>query len=141
MPAVPVRGADPAQGLRARTRIAGSCSSRSACRRRRPPTWPPTPRDTSSPYTIGFDGDGAIFRAYKAYGLPTQVFIDPNGVIASIVGAPLDEAGAAAHIEPILPTGGESLTLTWRIASWALERPRTTKVPRPDPPDGFDHAK
>ena len=57
------------------------------------------------PYTIGFDGDGAIFRAYKAYGLPTQVFIDPNGVIASIVGAPLDEAGAAAHIEPILPPG------------------------------------
>ena len=55
------------------------------------------------PYTIGFDGDGAIFRAYKAYGLPTQVFVDPNGVIASIVGAPLDEAGAAAHIEPILP--------------------------------------
>ena len=55
------------------------------------------------PYTIGFDGDGAIFRAYKAYGLPTQVFIDPNGVISSIVGAPLDEAGAAAHIEPILP--------------------------------------
>ncbi len=55
------------------------------------------------PYTIGFDGDGAIFRAYKGYGLPTQVFIDPNGVISSIVGAPLDEAGAAAHIDPILP--------------------------------------
>ena len=61
-------------------------------------------------YTIGFDGAGAIFHAYKAYGLPTQVFIDPNGVIASIVGAPLDEAGAAAQIEAILPRG-ESLTL------------------------------
>ena len=45
------------------------------------------------PYTIGFDGSGKIFHAYKAFGLPTQVFIDPNGVIASIVGAPLDEAG------------------------------------------------
>ena len=33
------------------------------------------------PYTIGFDGSGKIFHAYKAYGLPTQVFIDPNGVI------------------------------------------------------------
>lgn len=54
-------------------------------------------------YTIGFDGSGAIFRAYKGYGLPTQVFIDPNGVIASIVGGPLDEAGAAAQIERILP--------------------------------------
>lgn len=54
-------------------------------------------------YTIGFDGSGAIFHAYKAYGLPTQVFIDPNGVIASIVGSPLDEAGAVAQIEAILP--------------------------------------
>jgi cytochrome c biogenesis protein CcmG/thiol:disulfide interchange protein DsbE len=54
-------------------------------------------------YTIGFDGSGTIFHAYKAYGLPTQVFIDPNGVIQAIVGAPLDEAGAIAHIEAILP--------------------------------------
>ena len=103
VPALPVRGADPARRVRARTRTAASCSSRSASRRRRPPTWPPTRRATSSRYTIGFDGSGKIFHAYKAYGLPTQVFIDPNGVIASIVGAPLDEAGAAAHIEPILP--------------------------------------
>jgi peroxiredoxin len=55
-------------------------------------------------YTIGFDGDGQIFHAYKAYGLPTQVFIDPNGVIASIVASPLDEAGAEAQIRAILPT-------------------------------------
>lgn len=54
-------------------------------------------------YTIGFDGSGKIFHAYKAYGLPTQVFIDTNGVIASIVGAPLDLAGATAQIERILP--------------------------------------
>ena len=54
-------------------------------------------------YTIGFDGSGKIFHAYKGYGLPTQVFIDPNGVIASIVGAPLDEAAATAQIEAILP--------------------------------------
>jgi peroxiredoxin len=56
-------------------------------------------------YTIGFDGSGKIFHAYKAFGLPTQVFIDPNGIIASIVGAPLDEAGATAQIEAILPGG------------------------------------
>ena len=54
-------------------------------------------------YTIGFDGSGKIFHAYKAYGLPTQVFIDPNGVIVSIVPAPLDEAGAVAQIAAILP--------------------------------------
>lgn len=57
-------------------------------------------------YTIGFDAAGTIFHAYKGYGLPTHVFIDPNGVIASLVGAPLDEAGAIAHIEPILPEAG-----------------------------------
>jgi peroxiredoxin len=56
-------------------------------------------------YTIGFDGTGAIFHAYKAYGLPTQVFIDPNGVISSIVASPLDEAGATAQILAILPQG------------------------------------
>lgn len=61
-------------------------------------------------YTIGFDGSGKIFHAYKAYGLPTQVFIDPNGVIVSIVGAPLDEAGAIAQIEPILPAGPRRLS-------------------------------
>jgi peroxiredoxin len=54
-------------------------------------------------YTIGFDGSGKVFREYKAYGLPTQVFIDPNGVIANVIGAPLDAASAAAQIERILP--------------------------------------
>jgi peroxiredoxin len=60
-------------------------------------------------YTIGFDGSGKIFHAYKAYGLPTQIFIDPNGIIASIVGAPLDEAGASAQIEAILPAASGPL--------------------------------
>lgn len=61
-------------------------------------------------YTIGFDGSGVIFHAYKAYGLPTQVFIDQNGVIDAIVGAPLDEAAAIARIEAILPTSGGAST-------------------------------
>ncbi len=64
------------------------------------------PLATSLGYTIGFDGSGKIFHAYKGFGLPTQVFIDENGVIASIVGSPLDEAGAAAQIEAILPAAG-----------------------------------
>jgi peroxiredoxin len=55
-------------------------------------------------YTIGFDGSGKILHAFKAYALPTQIFIDPNGVIVSIAGV-LDEAGAVAQIEAILPGG------------------------------------
>src|SRR4029078_12790460 len=54
-------------------------------------------------YTIGFDGSGKGFREYTAYGLPTPAFIDPNGVIANVIGAPLDAASAAAQIERILP--------------------------------------
>jgi peroxiredoxin len=55
------------------------------------------------PYTIGFDGSGHVFRAYKVYALPTQFFIDTNGVIAQVVNGPVDEAGAAALIESLLP--------------------------------------
>ena len=70
-------------------------------------------------YTIGFDGSGDIFRAYKGYGLPTHVFIDPNGVIASIVAAPLDEAAAIAQVERILPapTGGSAVPTATPAAS------------------------
>ena len=61
-------------------------------------------------YTIGFDGSGKIFDAYKGYAIPTQLFIDPNGVIRSIVGGPLDDAGAAAQIEAVLPRASASST-------------------------------
>ena len=54
-------------------------------------------------YTIGFDGSGKVFHAYKGFALPTQIFIDENGVIAAIVAGPLDDAGAAAQVEAILP--------------------------------------
>lgn len=60
------------------------------------------------PYTIGFDGSGHVFDAYKAYALPTQVFIGPDGVIRSIVGGPLDRASAARQIEAILPATAPS---------------------------------
>ena len=54
-------------------------------------------------YTIGFDASAHVFHTYRGYALPTQFFIDQNGVIASIVGAPLDEAEAISQIEAILP--------------------------------------
>lgn len=53
-------------------------------------------------YTIGFDASGHIFRRYRVYGLPTQFFIRPDGVIAS-VGKTVDEASAISAIEAILP--------------------------------------
>jgi thiol-disulfide isomerase/thioredoxin len=79
-------------------------------------------------YTIGFDGSAKIFHAYKGYGLPTQVFIDANGVIASIVAAPLDEAGATAQIEAILPRAGANGSAAPAAAS-AGPSPRPTASP------------
>lgn len=55
------------------------------------------------PYTIGFDGSGHVFREYKVYALPTQFFVDVNGVIAQVVNGPVDEQGASALIESLLP--------------------------------------
>jgi thiol-disulfide isomerase/thioredoxin len=54
-------------------------------------------------YTIGADVSARVFAAYRVYALPTQFFIDPNGVIRSIVQGPLTRDGAIAHVEQILP--------------------------------------
>lgn len=56
-------------------------------------------------YTIGADVTGAIFHAYRVFALPTQFFIDANGVLRQIVNGPLDETRAAQLIESILPPG------------------------------------
>jgi peroxiredoxin len=79
-------------------------------------------------YTIGFDGSGKIFDAYKGYAIPTQLFIDPNGVIASIVGGPLDEAGATAQIEAVLPRGGGAAPSP-TTSSPAAPNPSASPVP------------
>jgi cytochrome c biogenesis protein CcmG/thiol:disulfide interchange protein DsbE len=54
-------------------------------------------------YTIGSDVTGGVFHAYRVFALPTQFFIDANGLIRKIVNGPLDEAGADALIQSILP--------------------------------------
>jgi cytochrome c biogenesis protein CcmG/thiol:disulfide interchange protein DsbE len=54
-------------------------------------------------YTIATDLSGYIFRLYRPPGLPTLVFIGPDGAIRSVVLAPLTEADATAQIEAILP--------------------------------------
>ena len=54
-------------------------------------------------YRIGADVTGAIFHAYHVFALPTQFFIDPNGVLRQIVNGPLSETRASQLIEAILP--------------------------------------
>jgi len=54
------------------------------------------------PYTIGFDGSGDVLREYKVFALPTQFFIDVNGVIRQIVAGPVDEQGARALLDSML---------------------------------------
>jgi peroxiredoxin len=54
-------------------------------------------------YTIGFDGSGDVLREYRVFALPTQFFLDTNGVIQQVVSGPVDEQGARALIESMLP--------------------------------------
>ena len=54
-------------------------------------------------YTIGFDGSGNVLREYRVFALPTQFFLDTNGVIQQVVSGPVDEQGARALIESMLP--------------------------------------
>lgn len=54
-------------------------------------------------YTIGADVTGAIFDAYRVFALPTQFFVDPDGVIRQIVNGPVDEERAGQLVEAILP--------------------------------------
>ena len=56
-------------------------------------------------YTIGADVTGAVFHTYHVFALPTQFFIDPNGVLRQVVNGPLSEQRASQLIESILPPG------------------------------------
>lgn len=55
-------------------------------------------------YVIGADVSAAIFRTYRVFALPTQFFIDPQGVIRAVVNGPLELADAQRFVETILPT-------------------------------------
>jgi cytochrome c biogenesis protein CcmG/thiol:disulfide interchange protein DsbE len=59
-------------------------------------------------YPIVSDLTGDIFRLYRIFALPTQFFIDANGVIRRVVNGPLAEVTAASLIESILPAGSRS---------------------------------
>lgn len=53
-------------------------------------------------YTVGFDATSAIFHTYRAFGLPTQLFIDGDGVIRKVVYGPVTREAAAGYIEALL---------------------------------------
>lgn len=53
-------------------------------------------------YPIIADLTGAIFRAWRVYGLPTQFLLDRDGVIRAVVQGPVDAATADALVEPLL---------------------------------------
>jgi cytochrome c biogenesis protein CcmG/thiol:disulfide interchange protein DsbE len=53
-------------------------------------------------YTIGFDGTSAVYRAYQIYGLPTQVFIDRQGIVRQVWNGPLSLSQAEQMLAPLL---------------------------------------
>ena len=49
-------------------------------------------------YIVAADLAGDVFRLYRVYGLPTQYFLDGEGIIRSIVNGPVTPASAAANL-------------------------------------------
>ena len=49
-------------------------------------------------YTIAADLAGDVFRRYQVYGLPTQYFLDEEGILRSIVQGPVTPASAASNL-------------------------------------------
>ena len=53
-------------------------------------------------YTVGFDATSAIFHTYRAFGLPTQYFLDRDGVIRDVVLGPVNRAQAEQILAPLI---------------------------------------
>ena len=53
-------------------------------------------------YTVGFDATSAIFHTYRAFGLPTQLFLDRDGVIRNVVLGPVTRDRAEQILAPLL---------------------------------------
>jgi thiol-disulfide isomerase/thioredoxin len=53
-------------------------------------------------YTIGFDATSAAFHTYRAFGLPTQLFLDENGVIRKVVLGPITKSVAESTVRELL---------------------------------------
>jgi thiol-disulfide isomerase/thioredoxin len=59
-------------------------------------------------YTIAADLSADVFHAYRIFALPTQVFIDPQGIVRAVIQGPLGPAQGAARIAEILPVTAPS---------------------------------
>ncbi len=64
-------------------------------------------------YQVGFDATSAVFKRYQAFALPTQVFIDRDGIVRQVVNGPLTREQAE------------------EILAGIISRPRRTMVGRP----------
>ncbi len=53
-------------------------------------------------YTVGFDATSAVFHTYRAFGLPTQFFLDKSGVIRNVVLGPVTRDQVEAILAPLL---------------------------------------
>jgi hypothetical protein len=51
---------------------------------------------------VGFDATSAVFHTYRAFGLPTHLFLDRDGVIRQIHLGPVTEQQAEAIVAPLL---------------------------------------
>lgn len=56
-------------------------------------------------YTVGFDATSAIFHTYHAFGLPTQLFLDRDGVIRQVVLGPITRSQAEDIISDLVGPG------------------------------------
>lgn len=56
-------------------------------------------------YTVGFDATSAVFHTYRGFGLPTQFFIDRDGVIRTVVLGPVTRESARGYVEALLGDG------------------------------------
>ena len=54
------------------------------------------------PFTVGFDATSAIFHTYHAFGLPTQLFLDRDGVIRNVVLGPVNRPQVEQILAPLL---------------------------------------
>ena len=68
-------------------------------------------------YRIAFDAAADVFRAYRVYALPTQLFIGPDGRIIEVVDGPMTDQTAASRFEAWLPAASPSASASSPIRS------------------------
>jgi cytochrome c biogenesis protein CcmG/thiol:disulfide interchange protein DsbE len=85
-------------------------------------------------YVVAADSTGQIFRRYGPRGLPTSIFIGPEGAVRAFVLAPLSRAGAEAHVRAILPSSASARPTPPPAASsgaWSGPSPSTSPSTAP----------